>query len=208
MAAIDENSGPEKVAELSVLDSILVAVRVIGSVGAGAVIVIGVVLAIQLFSLIQEIIKAPEPILQGWQQAMAHEVKEMHLDDGQGAARMVEEAPAKNSDVTDDSEPDAPAVVDTTNEEEQLEDGKADSPNESAEDERRRKRPTIVDEEIPAYIGIVDRILEQLENGEFGWLAGMAMLALFCWFLVKIPTMLITLGSRLLLGLVNVGSDG
>lgn len=59
----------------------------------------------------------------------------------------------------------------------------------------------------PPLVDVATLLLDRLEVGEFSWLIGVGFLVIFCWLLLKIPVMLITTGTRLLLGLVNVSAD-
>lgn len=81
-----------------------------------------------------------------------------------------------------------------------------DTPTESESDSRRKNIPPRADNDAAAFIAFADRTMDRLELGEYSWLIGVGCLAIFCWLLVKIPVMLITLGTQLLLGLVNVST--
>jgi hypothetical protein len=212
-----EASSPEETPEESLLDRILTAIRIMTSVGAAGVIIIGVVMAVQLFSFFRGIIEEPTPTIAAWQQAMED-----------GRARNIplvagDEAPTKKTGAepptdtpspaaTKDAEPIAPKAVGAD----------AVAPKSTVTVDAAPIVPEAVektasggvgtspakdswksDDTMPHFVAFADRVMERLELGDFSWLVGVGFLTAFCWLLVKIPAMLITLGTRLLLGLLN-----
>lgn len=71
MSDIEQNRvRQEEIPVQGMLDSFLVAVRVISSIGAVAAITIGIVLAIQLFGFFRLLIEEPATTIAAWQLAM------------------------------------------------------------------------------------------------------------------------------------------
>lgn len=181
--------------ELGLLDSILVSIRVISSIGAVVAITLGIVLAVQLFSFFRGLIDAPETVIASWQQAIDSgrptvSVAAPDINRPEDAGSPVTESPAPLGDaVTPD------ALMAST------------SPPASEAVDQRPVSPATTAEDLPPYVALADRIMERLEVGEFSWLIGVGVLVCFCWLLLKIPVLLITAGTRLLLGLVNVSAE-
>ena len=204
---------------LNSLDSMLMAVRVVASVGAVIAIGIGVVMAIQLFGFIRGIIDNPETHIAQWQLAMDQSRMA-------GTPLPVEDAPVESSGEAQNATP-AASVPATAAEAEDASSAPV-PPAESVGDSTgsavpntassgiadeapgravSAKAPLGPDPDVPAYIALADRVMDRLEGGQYSWLIGVGVLVVFCWLLVKVPVMLITLGTRLLVGLVNVSSD-
>ena len=180
------------------LDSFLVAIRVVGSIGAVCAIVLGVVFAIQLFSFFRGIIDDPSTTIASWQIAMDQQRPrdvQAHVPDAgvpPTVQPMVAPEPGDQQRVVDEGA--VPRPVDI------------DEPQEVPESTRMAVPVSV--EEVPPMIILAERIMDRLETGSYSWLIGVGVLVVFCWLLLKIPIMLITLGTRLLLGLVNVSAEG
>lgn len=178
----------EKIPGQSVLDSFLVSIRVIACGGAVLAIIYGVVLAIQLFGLFRGIVENPAETIASWQQAVA-----------QAQPEIAETLPDTAVDTPVPSPPETvePAEAATPS----IEPSEAIAPAPAV----AKATPQVDDR--PDFIQLADHVLNRLELGQYSWLIALGILVVFCWLLVKIPGMLITLGTQLLLGLVNVKTD-
>ena len=182
-----DTGNQEEIPGQSLLDSFLVAIRVIACGGALLAIIYGVILAIQLFGLFRGIVENPAEIIASWQQAVE-----------QAQPEIADPTPAATAETS------APTVGETADA------GDGTTPAIAAS-EAVTPTPPIAkatpQEDTPDFIRFADHVLNRLEMGQYSWLIALGVLVVFCWLLVKIPGMLITLGTQLLLGLVNVKTE-
>lgn len=178
----------EEIPGQSLLDSFLVSMRVIACGGALLAIVYGVILAIQLFGLFRGIVEDPAEIIASWQQAVAHAQPEASVS----APTAGEEVPAPaTEEAIDDVEGRTPSI----------------DPSEAVAPTPPVAKASPQVDNRPEFIQFADHVLNRLELGQYSWLIALGILVIFCWLLVKIPGMLIMLGTQLLLGLVNVKTE-
>lgn len=59
------------------------------------------------------------------------------------------------------------------------------------------------DPDTKLVLGFADSVLERFQAGHFSWLLGMCFLAVFCWILGKVPGVMISVGAKVLVELLN-----
>ncbi len=183
-----DSGNQEEMPGQSMLDSVLVSIRVIACGGALLAIIYGVILAIQLFGLFRGIVENPAETIASWQQAVA-----------QAQPEITETLPATVVDTPVPTAPDSSEGVEETT--------PAIDPSEAIAPTPPVTKATPRVDDSPDFIQFADHVLNRLEMGQYSWLIALGILVIFCWLLVKIPGMLITLGTQLLLGLVNVKTE-
>ncbi len=183
-----DSGNQEEIPGQSLLDSFLVSIRVIACGGALLAIIYGVILAIQLFGLFRGIVENPAEIIASWQQAVAHAQPEIPVS----VPTAGEEVPVPEvNEVTDAVEGTTPSI----------------DPSEAVAPAPPVAKASPQVDDRPDFIQFADHVLNRLELGQYSWLIALGILVTFCWLLVKIPGMLIMLGTQLLLGLVNVKTE-
>jgi len=183
-----DSGNQEEIPGQSLLDSFLVSIRVIACGGALLAIIYGVILAIQLFGLFRGIVENPAEIIASWQQAVAHAQPEIPV----AVPTAGEEVPVPEvNEATDAVEGTTPSI----------------DPSEAVAPAPPVAKASPQVDDRPDFIQFADHVLNRLELGQYSWLIALGILVTFCWLLVKIPGMLIMLGTQLLLGLVNVKTE-
>ncbi len=183
-----DSGNQEEIPGQSLLDSFLVSIRVIACGGALLAIIYGVILAIQLFGLFRGIVENPADIIASWQQAVAHAQPEIPV----AVPTAGEEVPVPEvNEATDAVEGTTPSI----------------DPSEAVAPAPPVAKASPQMDDRPDFIQFADHVLNRLELGQYSWLIALGILVTFCWLLVKIPGMLIMLGTQLLLGLVNVKTE-
>jgi hypothetical protein len=155
----------------------------------------GGTLAWHFFFFVKDIVQEPGPVVEQWQTAMAPKQQERFVPETPPvsptpAVPVVQPAPAS---------PEAPAVpVDP-------------APPEAVTvpvvpepiDEAPVPFTPTHNDDAELFLNFASSVLDRFEAGHFSWLVGMCFLAVFCWILGKVPGVMISVGAKVLVELLN-----
>ncbi len=180
---------------LDLFGNLLKMIRVFAILCAIAFTGAGGMLAWQFFFFVKDIVQAPGLIVEQWQTAMAPAQQELFGPEAApvtppaAAATPAPVAPATPPAPTaDPAAPAAPAVP-------------ADA---APTGEIPIAYPAAQhDDDAELFLNFASSVLDRFEAGHFSWLVGMCFLAVFCWILGKVPGVMISVGAKVLVELLN-----
>jgi len=182
-----------------VFGNILKMIRVFAILCAIAFTGAGGMLAWHFFFFVKDIVQEPGPVVEKWQTAMAPEQQELFAPE----APPVPLTPAVPATAPEAAQPvpapDAPAVP-----------ADLDVPADPAvpeapdpEDPLRRNFTPTHNDDAELFVNFADSVFDRFEAGHFSWLVGMCFLAVFCGILGKVPGVMISVGAKVLIALLN-----
>lgn len=204
----------EEEAPPNLMASVFAALRLVSIMATMVFVIAGAVLAYDFFFFIRGIITEPEIIVRQWQDAVLPLPETPASPESTSAQPGAQPAgperdappnpvapaasgesalaPSPDSPVSPGQEPGTTSPA-STNASNGMDRGAAPGP----------ARPVQTD----PWLDLAEQALQMLETGQLNWLAGMAFLVLFCWLLVKVPVLMITTGSRIMVDLFRIGKD-
>lgn len=152
----------------------------------------GGMLAWHFFFFVKDIVQAPGAIVQQWQTAMApmqHDLFGPEATPAPVAPPVVPAAPETSGTpalpevAADPQVPEVPVVP--------------------VPDEAPVHFTPTHNDDAELFLNFASSVLDRFEAGHFSWLAGMCFLAVFCWTLGKVPGVMISVGTKVLVELLN-----
>ena len=164
----------------------------IGFTGAGGV------LAWHFFFFVKDIVQAPGAIVEQWQTAMAPNQQELFVPETPQvpATPAVPEVPPAPATAEAPAVPVVPVVPATP------EAATVPAVPDPIEEVPVQFTPTHNDD-AELFLNFASSVLDRFEAGHFSWLVGMCFLAVFCWILGKVPGVMISVGAKVLVELLN-----
>lgn len=176
-----------------IFGSILKMIRVFAILCALAFAGAGGMLAWHFFFFVKDIVQAPGVIVEQWQTAMAPDQQDLFAPEAAPvttppvpAAAAAPDAPASPPAPAVPATPEAPAA-----------------PEVPATTEAPVHFAPTHDDDAELFLNFASSVLDRFEAGHFSWLVGMCFLAIFCWILGKVPGVMISVGAKVLVELLN-----
>jgi len=188
---------------LDLFGNLLKMIRVFAILCAIAFTGAGGMLAWQFFFFVKDIVQAPGLIVEQWQTAMAPAQQDLFGPEAAPVTPPVATAPpAPDAPATPPApvaDPAAPASPVALNAPEV-----PPAPDAAPTDEIPLAYPAAQhDDDAELFLNFASSVLDRFEAGHFSWLVGMCFLAVFCWILGKVPGVMISVGAKVLVELLN-----
>lgn len=177
-----------------IFGNVLKMIRVFAILCAIAFAGAGGMLAWHFFFFVKDIVQAPGAIVEQWQSAMAPKTQELFVPETPPAPPAPEATPAAPA------LPPAPAAVPVVPEVPAV--PAIPEVPEPIDEAPVHFTPTY-DDDAELFVNFANSVMDRFEAGHFSWLAGMCFLAVFCWILGKVPGVMISVGAKVLVELLN-----
>ena len=162
----------------------------------------GGMLAWEFFFFVKGIVQAPGPIVEQWQTAMAPEQELFGATAAPVAPPAVVPAPA-TAPAPEAANPDAPTPVPAAPEVPVPPNVPEATPATEPVDEVPTPFNPADNDDAELFLNFASSVLDRFEAGHYSWLVGMCFLAVFCWILGKVPGVMISVGAKVLVELLN-----
>jgi len=187
----------EQITVFGKLEMLLDVLRIVSVIAAMVFIVVGAVLAYDFFYFVKEIVTQPEAIIRTWQDT----VIVAHGAPPAVDSETIEPANAPlTTVVTSEPVSEASEISPETPENDPF---AGAAPPETISEST--PRPVAVRPDHHPWLTFGERVLEHLETGDLGWIAGLALLVAFCWVMGKIPAIMLSTGTKVLVDLFKIG---
>jgi hypothetical protein len=167
----------------------------------------GGMLAWEFFFFVKGIVQAPGPIVEQWQTAMAPDQELFGTTAAPFAPPTSAAVPAPvATPVPEAAIPDNPTPVSAAPEVPVPPNVPEvpTAPDAAPTDEIPVPYPPARnDDDAELFLNFASSVLDRFEAGHFSWLVGMCFLAVFCWILGKVPGVMISVGAKVLVELLN-----
>lgn len=165
----------------------------------------GGVLAWSFFHFVKDIVQEPEQVVGKWQTAIAPAQQERFAPE----AAPVPPTPAPPAAPTAPATSDTPTVPVVPEPIAEAPLTLAPDPAPAGETDHHVHRsesfsPAMSeDRNTELILNFANTVLDRFEAGHFSWLAGMCFLVIFCWILGKVPGVMISTGTSVLVALLK-----
>lgn len=165
----------------------------------------GGMLAWEFFFFVKGIVQAPGPIVEQWQTAMAPEQELFGATAAPVAPPAVVPAPAATlaPDAPEATSPDTPTPVPAAPEVPVPLNVPEATPEPKPVDEDPTQFHPARNDDAELFLNFASSVLDRFDAGHYSWLVGMCFLAVFCWILGKVPGVMISVGAKVLVELLN-----
>lgn len=179
--------------------------RIVSVIAAMVFVAAGAFLAYDFFYFVRDVITKPEAVVASWQRTVvAFESPEPAGTPEGGVPMSAPPTPIVTPDPlptpvlpeegAGGAESAAPVLPSSPTE--------SDAGGVTSEPERRPLAATPVQD---PWLTFGERVLNHLETGDLGWVAGMAFLVALCWIMGKIPAVMLSTGTKVLVDLFKIG---
>lgn len=164
----------------------------------------GGMLAWEFFFFVKGIVQAPGPIVEQWQTAMAPEQELFGAAAAPVASPTSAAVPAPAAaPAPEAASPDAPTPVPAAPEVPVPLNVPEATPAPEGVDEVPAPSHPAHNDDAELFLNFASSVLDRFDAGHYSWLVGMCFLAVFCWILGKVPGVMISVGAKVLVELLN-----
>ncbi len=164
----------------------------------------GGMLAWEFFFFVKDIVQAPGPIVEQWQTAMAPEQELFGAAASPFSPPAPTAAPVPAATPTPEAAtPDAPTPAPAAPEVPVPLNVPEATPAPAPVDEVPTQFHPDHNDDAELFLNFASSVLDRFEAGHYSWLVGMCFLAVFCWILGKVPGVMISVGAKVLVELLN-----